>query len=84
MSVHKEMTAEVFISFLLLGRVHGSKKESALKTVALSKKPSITFLWLLNFLQGANQAPVSTQEFRGKPPAFKCAFNRAGSGSVVK
>lgn len=84
MSVQKKTTAKVFISFLLLGRVKCYKKESALKKVALTKKLSITFLWLLNFLQGANQAPVSTHEFRGKPRAFKCAFNCVGSGSIVK
>lgn len=60
------------------------QKESTLKKVPFTKNLSITFPLLLNFLWGANQAPVSAHEFRGKPQAFKCAFNCVGSGSVVK
>lgn len=78
------MTAKAFISFLLSGLVLFYQEESALKKVAFTKKLHITFPQLLNFLQGANQAPVSAHECRGKPRAFKCAFNCIGSGSIVK
>lgn len=60
-------------------------KRKLSKDDAICQKTSVfTFPLLLNFLWGANQALVSAHEFRGKPQAFKCAFNCVGSGSVVK